>query len=205
MTTTTRTFIRNVPLGKDSGKTFDVPLHDLLPAAVVAVALDASDPKAKLLRELLLVGTSRIFVDCQASAKTDAERLGACEKKLDAWREGEMLVRGGGAGETVEGEAKRLFIADYMSKTGKSETLAKADHKGKLFDDIIPAIARKIAEAKAGEGATEEAIKAAAQPLLEAASAKWRAAATASLEAKAAARAKSAPSASDTALLESML
>lgn len=211
-----KTFIRSVPLGKDSGKTFNVPLHDLLPEAVIDIALAANDgTKEALLRDLLLVGTSRIFVDCQASAKTDAERLGACQKKLDAWREGTMNVRGGiGGGETVEGEVKRLLLAAYMERTGA--TLAKAEGalKGRGFE-VLRAIADAKAEATVPatedepariEGESDEAfaareaayaesvthraalVKEASDGFYTAAEADWRKRADASLAAKAKAR-----------------
>lgn len=211
MTQVNPTLVRSVPLGKDGGTFFDVPLHELLPPEVIAIAVNpGEDGKRKLLRDLLLVGTSRIFVDVQASAKNMAERKGACDKKLDAWRNGEMNVRGGGGGgETIEGEAKRLIIAAYMARTGESETKAALKFKGRGFDVLMAIANAKAAamlaadmpdepDAKASEGqkaaytaaleAHNARVAAEANRLFEAAKASWSAKAEASLKAKAEAR-----------------
>lgn len=211
------TLIRSVPLGKDSGKHFSIPLHEIIPTDIVTL-LARDDAKSRLARDIFLVGTARIFVDVQASAKTDAERLAACNKKLDAWREGEMNVRGGGGGgETVEGEVKRLIIAAYMAASGESETKASLKFKGRGFE-VLQAIADQKAaalieaplepEALAKDATDEqraahtaeretyatelaasiEARKAKAAELYEASKAGWVAKAEASLKAKADAR-----------------
>lgn len=209
MTSASLTLVRSVPLGKDSGKHFSIPLHEVIPEDVTALLL-RDDPKSRLARDIFLVGTARIFVDVQASAKTDAERLASCNKKLDAWRNGEMNVSGGGGGgETVEGEVKRLIIAAYMTASGESETKAMLKFKGRGFD-VLAAIANQKAAAliplpAEPEAGADDAAKAAhaeavaavevertakAAELLTASKAAWTAKAEASLKAKAEARTK---------------
>ena len=194
--TAVRTLVRSIPLGKDSGKTFNVELHRILkPESLTAIA---NDP---MLQSVVLVGTSRIFVDVQASAKTDAERQAAVEKKHDAWLAGDFNVRGGGGGgETVEGEVRRILVAAYMAAKGVPEVKAIAALGGGKGFDML----RRIADAKAAAtaqpledaaDATEETkaayadqIKAEADRIYAEAEAKYRAQAQAALEAKAKAR-----------------